>query len=356
MELSEAILQTMQMHKDSPKGDRHNEALLIFNMYTFDNWYTGDLFFEKYGTGAPVEGSERPFERYQDYEDLLEILENSDSVKYKIMFKGTPFYIMAWLCFHMKHYEKGVYYMDAAISEDIKKEIQKHRIINNTDDRTDEVLASILQPAWLQSHAAHFFTLNSPPDFPGIMKIRDQFKSRLENELTRFINVCGINLTQTDFNNRFVPVLTREKKSRSIITALYSFLLEYDEIKKIVLLRSSMGGSMEPILTYLFKGGLILESLFKVKYPNLVTMGDANNEISFVAKYGRFTTTAHSLTNIVQAITGNDVSNALNTTGKLRNTTGHNLQWDDVFNNAANFDLLYYQQVNAIFYFLNGDF
>lgn len=134
------------------------------------------------------------------------------------------------------------------------------------------------------------------------------------------------------------------------------FLLEYDEIRKIVLLRSTLGGSMEPILTYLFKGGLILESLFKFYYPNLRTMGQVNNEPTFVARYGRIDTTAHSLNDIVLAITGNNVANAFNTTGKLRNTTGHNLQWDDVFDNVANFDQLYKQQVNAAIYFMDGNF
>jgi len=36
------------------------------------------------------------------------------------MHKGTPLYLMGWLSYEIKDYERGVFYMDAALSEDVR--------------------------------------------------------------------------------------------------------------------------------------------------------------------------------------------------------------------------------------------
>lgn len=166
-----------------------------------------------------------------------------------------------------------------------------------------------------------------------------------------------------NFVEKFVKLLVLKKENQSIVTAFYSYVLEFEDREKELLLRSSEGGSIEPAITFLFKGGLIFESVLKHLYPvkddgiSCKTLGDIlfhtrafQSDFNVVIK-----TTANSLQEIVSCI-GNDVQSAFNTTCKLRNTTGHNLVWDDVFGEANNFRKLYEQQINAIFYLIQKKF
>ena len=52
---------------------------------------------------------------------MLNLLRQADQTKYERMHKGTPFYLMSWLAFDLRNYEKGLFYMDSAIAEDIRK-------------------------------------------------------------------------------------------------------------------------------------------------------------------------------------------------------------------------------------------
>ena len=129
-------------------------------------------------------------------------------------------------------------------------------------------------------------------------------------------------------------------------------------------LSRSNGGTIEPALTFLFKGGLIFESLLKHLYPNkddgrpCETLGHIYHTSSFRADFiPNVQTRAASLQNIVDAIgNNNDMQTAFNTASRLRNTTGHNLVWGDVFDDTDNFKALYHQLVNAIFYIIKVKF
>lgn len=70
----------------------------------------------------------------------------------------------------------------------------------------------------------------------------------------------------------------------------------------------------------------------------------------FVSDFCVIDTSARSLAEIVAASGADDLKTAFDTTAKLRNTTGHNLVWDDIFGNPDVFIKLYRQVVNAIFY------
>jgi len=62
-------------------------------------------------------------------------------------------------------------------------------------------------------------------------------------------------------------------------------------------------------------------------------------------------TSADTLQEIHDAIAGsNTVQTAFSTTGKLRNTTGHNLVWDDVFSDPRSYTNLFQQIMNAILF------
>jgi hypothetical protein len=47
---------------------------------------------------------------------------------------------------------------------------------------------------------------------------------------------------------------------------------------------------------------------------------------------------------------GSDARTAFSTAAKLRNTTGHNLVWDDIFSRPQEYKDLFQQVMNAIFF------
>ena len=55
----------------------------------------------------------------------------------------------------------------------------------------------------------------------------------------------------------------------------------------------------------------------------------------------------------MQAIKDFSIETAFATTGKLRNTTGHNLVWDDIFDTPKNYVDLFDQEVNAILHVIS---
>ena len=138
--------------------------------------------------------------------------------------------------------------------------------------------------------------------------------------------------------------------------------MEFEEREKELSLKSSQGGSMEPVLTYLFKGGLIFESLLKYFYKkndgqnyflirDIFGTREFKNDFVSIKK-----SNANSVREIIGAIKTNDLKTAFKTTSKLRNTSGHNLVWDNIFDDPENFKKLYEQQVNAILYLIQKKF
>jgi hypothetical protein len=322
--------------------EKIEEARSAFQQLTIKGPEDGDKFFEKFGIGNTINIIDRPFERFEDYEFLLQTLKNDDPSKYKEIHKGTPFYFLAWTAFDLKNYEKAVFYMDAAIAEDMRKDPLN----------------------WLSNPASKFLTLDHQGN-QSANRITCILNTKVENEIQRFNLISKNNLNKDDFVNKFVKKLinNKNKSTHSIITAFYSYILEFDDRRKELELRSTEGGSMEPVLTFLFKGGLIFESLLKYLYPekddgsNCQTIGDVFKSKNFKDDFNNtIKVGAKSLKDVVDDIKGNDATNVFEITSKLRNTTGHNLVWDDVFNDPNNFLKLYQQQINAIFYLIQKKF
>jgi hypothetical protein len=116
----------------------------------------------------------------------------------------------------------------------------------------------------------------------------------------------------------------------------------------------------------LFTGGLIFESLLKNRYPlndqgrPNKTLGDVLGTQGFLRDFqlaNRPTTSAQSLAEIHGLIgASNSIETAFGTAAKLRNTTGHNLVWDDIFDNPRMYVDLFQQVMNAILYMISVKF
>lgn len=319
--------------------DKIATARLTFQQLKIVSPETGDRFFEAYGPGNVLNFVERPYERFNDYEQLLNIIYSDDPIKYRKLHKGTPFFFLGWAAFDMQNYIKAVYYLDNAISEDMRSFPDKWEGTEGTN-------------------ALKLFLNEHSPVYRVIKNLREV----LEGEIGRFNSNTNNTLTIDGFVQKFVSSLLKiqkNKSARSIITALYTFVFEFQDRYKEVKLRSSSAGSIEPLLTHLFKGGLVFESLLKQLYPvkddrkPTVTLGDIFNTSNFKTDFLQSVNQrSFALKDILRGIKTNDLQTAFNTTAQLRNTTGHNLVWDDIFDQPNNYKKLYDQIMNAIFFIL----
>ena len=357
---STLVTYTTPPPEDTPNRDeqsRGNELIYInkpiplsniselFKRLEFSRTETGDLLFEIFGPGVVVGAIDRPYERFHAYEELLIELQKADPSKYREIHKGTAFFFLAWTGFEIGNYEKALFYLDAAISEDSR--------------------AKPLE--WLELPAAKLLTFKLEKNHPA-KGISDKMHLSLAAQLTKFNNLSGLPVISPEkFIDQFVIPQLHNPSSRSVITALYTFLLEFRDLHNELFLRSVTGGSAEPFITHLFKGGLIFESLLKFLYPHkddgkrCKTLGDIVNKNSDFAKDFplEIKISAESLREIFDGITGEDAKNAFNTTAQLRNTTGHNLVWadvEDVLGEPERYRTLFEQEVYAIFFIVAKNF
>lgn len=299
-----------------------------------------DSFFSTFGPGNLLHATNRPFERFRDYEDLLILLQSRNPQKYEQIHKGTPFFFLAWTAFDLRNYEKTLYYLDAAISEDVR----------NAGGN------------WTNLPGALFLKLTTDPHVAG--RVIRQIRQLLSVQINRFNTISGLAPLSIDlFIDRFVVRLMQTAPTRTVISALYVFLLEATERLIELRLKSTQGGSLGPAIAHLFSGGLIFESLLKYLYTTknngdpVKSLGQVFQTNAFISDFGTgIQTSADSLQDILDAATNNSLLTAFCTASKLRNTTGHNLVWDNIFHSTLNYEILVEQSLNALLYLIEKKF
>ena len=103
--------------RSPPEVDRAREAFRNIDL----SKENGDRFFSEVGPGNVILGGKHmPFERFCDYQELLRIFREDDPDKYRVIHKGTPFLFLAWTAHDMRNFESALFYLDAAIAEDIR--------------------------------------------------------------------------------------------------------------------------------------------------------------------------------------------------------------------------------------------
>lgn len=311
-------------------------SLMLLKQYEFINdGASADQFFSLYGVGNMVIGEDRPFERGKAYELLLYILRKYNKEQYLKIHKGTPFYFLAWTAYQFSNFEKAMFYMDAAVSEDL-------RLHGKKDNYTTPSIA--------------FFLLDQLPQAAGFLTLHISISSEINNTLKKFNTDSGLSITKENFVLKFVKsVIYSDKKHRSVLTALYSFILEYGLYQRLIFLRSSDGGSIEPFINHLFKGARILESLLKMKGKGN-DLKDVISNISALNINSKYLKGNKSLISAMN--TYNDLINKKESIQNcnfavsyiIRNTTGHSLLWADEFKTEETYLTLYNCLINSIFW------
>jgi len=295
-----------------------------------------DVFFDFFGVGNIKLGQKNPFERQTAYELLLKILKQIDPLHYHKIHKGTAYYFIGWTTFQYKDYRKAIFYLDAAVSEDLKSpDVHNKRIPKPSLD---------------------FFLLKTESNPSGI-ELHLDLINLIKISISNYIKSSGSTITIDDFRSNFLEdLLYSDAKGRSLLTAFYSFFLENKEIEMQIDLRSDSGGSIQVFLDNLFDGARILESLLekrggygnnlrekitktplilvskKILLPNK-TLKDAENQYLKLVKSG-------------YSFQDSNFSSAY----IIRHTSAHSLLWPDQFKDGKLYKILFSNLANSIFW------
>ncbi|QQG47870.1 MAG: hypothetical protein HY044_02170 [Candidatus Woesebacteria bacterium] len=338
-----ANLQDYQLFYALANGRAIDTATLI-EEYEQIKPLEGDAFFEKYGLGNINGITLYPYERLKGYEIVLDVLESHNPTHFREIHKGTPYYFMAWLSIQMEDYEKGVFYIDTSISEDL-------RLLGSAWD----INASEPTPGIK-------FTLLIDANIQVASDAAIKLETLVSQELMAFSSAAQVSLSKDLFIQKFIKDsgLFRNGTFRTIVTSLYSYILEFQSRRTQLKIRSSEEGSIEPFLTHLFKGCVILESLLKLKAP-----GDTAQTLDPAIRahnatlgidldtFPRKTSFEQVINNMVNLKAQNaDYKNVCFATAYgMRNTTGHQLAWPDVFRTAPEtYEQAYESILGAIFW------
>lgn len=320
------------------------EAVLAFNQLDIRDARTGDLYFETYGVPNVLEVFNAPYERFICYEFLMHALKNEDSNKFSLIHKGTPYYFLAWTAFEIRNFRKAVFYMDLSLGEDIRK--------STSSDATREALSNPGGNLW-----------KFIPDGPAA-RVITELKQTMEQTLQDFKSRTSEEILLDEFINKFViESIVQDVKNRSLISSLYSYLAETNDLYETLKIRSQNLSSIEPLLNSLFNGGLVFESLLKliadqrswlISGNKPATLGAFNQINDFLTLFSLsrtdFVTSALDLPSILSNATDDTLKTSFSITAQLRNTAGHDLRRDDIFQNPDDFKLLADKQMNAILF------
>lgn len=325
-----------------PRDQYRGSISLIEDYEKINTWVDADNFFGMYGVGNSVIERDQPLERSWAYELLLYILQQYDKERYSNIHKGTPYYFIGWTLYEFGNFEKAFFYLDAAVSEDLK-------IYEERGKQETPAMAFFLLRETPTSSVG-LFTLHTPHNY----YIADAFSPYCnELNLDRVLYKYGF-IEKFVTNIIFEKDRLKNKKMRSVLTAVYGFISESRVLNKLILLRSSEGGSLEPFVNHLFSGARILESLLKLKGKGSNLEDTIENmkirlDLRDIDLRGNYKSLESAVEKHTDLKGKNQSFQRCNFEAAyiIRNTTGHSLLWED-FLTEKNYSVLYSCLINSI--------
>jgi len=312
----------------------------------------GDIFvnyFNELTTNMDLSNNNIHYSIANDYLDYIKYISEYHLENFHSHPKGFPYYWIGFLLFKSKHYEQAVFYLDAALAED------KHYMNYLVEIEGAQV------PKWITSGAASFFQLHN---FEGEF---EEFNiPELKCEVNKFLdvfndkNIEGINIDlYRDFIKKFVDKFIKSNNT-AILTTLYSFIMEKKDIDNMIIFKSSYGGTIEPMILHLAKGALVFESILKTEYLNdrsKVTLGIILKDDNFKGKMklsSEISSSIADINDIEVPVNNFSIVDSFTCTSKIRNTSAHNLCWNDNF--ISKYDRYFEQVLFSIFYFIFNEY
>ena len=275
-------------------------------------------FFARFGLFQLI-ATDQFFQAIDKGEAILHLCHRLNQELYTKMHKGLMFYFMGIAAYRIHAYASAIYYIDSAVSEDLKNEPDNYnspsRLFLRLEGEKDEQAAKVLvrdAQQKIEKLISHYNDL-ADASTPELQKLTML-------DIRKYLLDPASSLAQSDL--------------RSLATTFISFFLEFDYLYFQLMIRKE-AGTNEPFFTHLFKGCLLFESLLK-KNPNVKVKGSTLDQLlgNFAKPLGipkQVKINAAKLENVLNALETNDGSftSAIILTGKLRNTLGHNMGWPD---------------------------
>lgn len=290
----------------SPYKKTADEIIQDFQSLIIVDAKTGDDFFVNNGIGnIPGKLPDNPYFRHVVWEYLLKELKKVDPNKFNKIHKGVAFYFLAWTAFDMNNFEKAIFYMDATISEDIRKTTSGN---------------------WKENPMYKDWTLQDGGG--SAVRVQIHIKEIAEQSLRIFRKRFGLRFNNKPFMRKVIDEFIESNESRPLITTFFTYILSYYHIENLIRIRSVYGGSIEPFIFYLFRGCLLFESLlkhfYKIKKANL---GGYLHDKKIRRKYSliKYPKNIDSFNEIFSEKYNNEKEKCFLTIHKIRNFVGHSL-------------------------------
>ncbi len=302
--------------------------------------YAADQFFGDgmYFPGNTLDGSHMPHEKFLWYEGILKDLYIDNPKRYLKIHKGTPYYFLGWTAFDLRDYERSIFYFDAALLEDVRR---------NPRD-------------WKGKPAADFFYLRDKTG-QSALRVTIEVRRVVEEKISNYNANYKLDFTLQKFL-KYVDFNAEIGGHRSIITSLYSFILDFFDRANQLNLRSIQGGTFEPFFLHLFKGCLVFESVLKEFFKDQFSSPLGSILIDKKVELGIPDFKTQSNLKLLRQIINKfieyhlkscpSITQSIFFTYKLRNATGHNLAWDVKFC-ANTYKELFENILYSIFYLID---
>ncbi len=276
----------------------------------------GTEFFQQFAFGFLVQ-HRQPLFAYNEILRVLQECRAADDKAYKVIHKGGPYYWLGMAAYMFRDYESSVYFMDAAVSEDLRS--------NAAATDTPAMLFITLRGDHPHQAAKEFVKI-SEDVIGGFIQTYLKYQGR---------SPTLPDLTLDELRSDFLYMATQpaNRRLRSVATTLISFFLEASQ-RKVQLDNVLNPGSFEPFILHLFKGGLLVESLIKLNPKNPPTDKTLGRVLNHVASdlgiSSGLSISANELQDVIdQADSATwTIENAFQISGRIRNTTGHSLGWE----------------------------
>lgn len=285
-----------------------------------------DDFFEKYWQGYRRFIDEgKPLEAIANGLALLEAYRDGGGGDYQSQHKGTPFYVMGYAAFACHDYTGASMFFDAAVAEDLRKanpnpDTPALMFMRLEEKKQDPVLASGIVSG-LQTATDELIT-----DYNG----------RIGADALSLADVRSWFLEKT--------IASADPHRRTLVTAFISFVAEWKYRARQIDVMDA--GSREPLFLHVFRGCLLFESLLKENPKTPITdpkaaLGDVLNKLyrDLGIKHGLSTSSSDFDAEIKALKPAATIEEAITTSGRIRNTVGHNLSRPSGSLNAVTYDL-----------------
>jgi hypothetical protein len=285
----------------------------------------GTEFFQKFHLGDFIMFYGQPKVAYDEGLRILNECRQADLKAFSEIHKGGIYYWIGMAAFVVRDYETAVFFFDAAVSEDLR---QGSDPINNSTP----ALKFIQVEGTADKQAAQPLVADAQNKIEGLIETYNESSGK-----PTVISDLDIIRLRTNF---LQPAVSHGNDHwRSLATTFISYIIEWNDRNEFLDLRVGKG-TAEPFYMHLFKGCVLFESLLKANPKKPPPHKDSSGKYLTLIKVLQY---VHSELGIPHDIkigendlptiithlhtADNSLPTAIQFTGMVRNSVGHNLGW-----------------------------